>query len=208
MNTQQAYNLWATQYDTNDNKTRDLEGHALRNRLENFHFSSCLEIGCGTGKNTDWLITKVKQIVSVDFSEEMLKAAKEKITSDHVQFIHADIRSGWNFRNKLFDLVTFSLVLEHVDDLNHIFSEASLSLVEGGHVYIGELHPCKQYSGSKARFETDTGTQEAECFTHHVSDFVQAAKRNGLLLIDINEYFDNNDRNEMPRILTIVLKKT
>jgi ubiquinone/menaquinone biosynthesis C-methylase UbiE len=206
MNTQQAYNLWATQYDSNDNKTRDLEGHALRNTLENFHFSSCLEIGCGTGKNTDWLITKAKQIVCIDFSEEMLKTAKEKIASDHVQFIRADIRAGWNFRNKLFDLVTFSLVLEHVNDLEHIFREVSLSLVKGGHVYIGELHPYKQYSGSKARFETET--QEVECFTHHASDFVQAAKRNGLLLIDINEYFDNNDRNEMPRILTILLKKT
>lgn len=52
MNVQQAYNIWADQYDTNQNKTRDLEGIALREILQDIHFENCLEIGCGTGKNT------------------------------------------------------------------------------------------------------------------------------------------------------------
>ena len=33
MDTKQAYNVWASQYDTNENKTRDLEQHALRENL-------------------------------------------------------------------------------------------------------------------------------------------------------------------------------
>ena len=33
MNVQQAYNTWAEQYDTNQNKTRDLEGITLREVL-------------------------------------------------------------------------------------------------------------------------------------------------------------------------------
>jgi predicted TPR repeat methyltransferase len=137
----------------------------------------------------------------------MLAKAKEKITSDKVQFVQADITSAWTFSNRLYDLVCFSLVLEHIDKLEYIFSKAAESLVPGGHVYIGELHPFKQYSGSKARFETEQGQQVAECFTHNISDFIQAAKKHGLMPADINEYFDNNDRNEIPRILTIVLKK-
>ena len=207
METRQAYDTWASQYDTNDNKTRDLEARALRESLSGIPFNNCLEIGCGTGKNTEWLISKAKLIMAIDLSNEMLAKAREKIVSDKVQFLQADITSAWTFRNMLYDLVCFSLVLEHIDKLEHIFSETAKSLVPGGHVYIGELHPFKQYSGSKARFETEQGQQVVECFTHNISDFIQAAKKYGLVPVDINEYFDNNDRNEIPRILTIVLKK-
>ncbi len=206
MNTHDAYNLWATQYDTNENKTRDVESLALRTTLADILFETCLEIGCGTGKNTEWLITKAKQITAVDLSEEMLAKAKTKITAEEVQFICADINSKWTFLNERYDLVTFSLVLEHIQNLDHIFSEAAKSLIPGGHVYIGELHPFKQYNGSKARFETKNGIQVVDCFNHHLSDFVQQSKKNGLSLVDMNEYFDN-DRSEVPRILTVVLKK-
>ncbi|HEY1024796.1 MAG TPA: class I SAM-dependent methyltransferase [Sphingobacteriaceae bacterium] len=58
MNTQSAYDLWSAQYDTNENKTRDLEGKALREVLSSYSFNNVLEIGCGTGKNTQYLLEK------------------------------------------------------------------------------------------------------------------------------------------------------
>lgn len=207
MNTRQAYNIWASQYDTNDNKTRDLEGQALRSSLADIAFNTCLEIGCGTGKNTEWLIKKAKQVTAIDLSDGMLAKAKEKIISDSVYFKQADITKSWTFTNGFYDLISFSLILEHVENLDHIFKEVSHSLDAEGHVYIGELHPFKQYLGTKARFDTENGRQVVECFNHHISDFSQNAKKHGLVLVDINEFFDNNDRNEIPRILTIVLKK-
>ncbi len=207
MNTQEAYNNWASQYDTNINKTRDLEGKALRTVLSGISFESCLEIGCGTGKNTVWFAEKAGQITSVDLSEEMLAKAKEKITTDKVQFVQADITTDWRFRNQLYDLVSFSLVLEHIETLEHIFKETAAALKPGGHVYIGELHPFKQYAGSKARFETAEGVQVVDCFNHHITDFIQAAQKNGLTLVEINEYFDEDNRNEMPRILTLLFEK-
>lgn len=208
MNTQEAYNNWASQYDTNINKTRDLEGRALRTTLSAITFKSCLEIGCGTGKNTEWFIEKANHVTAVDLAEEMLAKAKEKITDGKVQFLQADIMTAWTFRKQLYDLVSFSLVLEHIDNLNHIFSETAQSLKQSGYVYIGELHPFKQYTGSKARFDSDKGVQVVECFNHHISDFIQEAKKYGLVLVDINEYFDDDNRNEIPRILTILLKKS
>ncbi len=207
MNTQEAYNKWASQYDTNLNKTRDLEAFALRTILSTIPFESCLEIGCGTGKNTVWFIEKANQVTSVDLSEEMLAKAKEKIKSEKVQFVQADITTTWKFRNQLYDLVSFSLVLEHIENLEHIFSETAAALKSGGYIYIGELHPFKQYTGSKARFETTEGVLIVDCFTHHISDFVKAAKNYKLSLIDVNEYFDDENRNEIPRILTIILRK-
>jgi len=207
MNTKDAYNSWAVQYDTNSNKTRDLEGYALKNTLRDIQFNNCLEVGCGTGKNTTWLIERAKHLTAVDLSEEMLKKAKEKIVSDKIQFRQADITGPWSFGNTVYDLVTFSLVLEHIADLNHVFSEAGKLLPSDGYLYLGELHPFKQYTGTKARFDTDAGTQIVECYNHNVSDFIKAGKKNGLSVKDLNEYFDDGDRNATPRILTILFQK-
>jgi ubiquinone/menaquinone biosynthesis C-methylase UbiE len=208
MDIQQAYNNWASQYDTNQNRTRDLEGLALRQTLAGYTFENCLEIGCGTGKNTIWLLERARQVTAVDLSEEMLALAKEKIASDHVRFLQADIREDWNFVEGLFDLVSFSLVLEHIRDLEPIFAEVTKALKQGGMVYIGELHPFKQYTGTKARFDTPEGRQEVECFTHHTSDFVQAASKHGLVLVDLSEHFDEKDRATIPRILTLLFRKS
>jgi ubiquinone/menaquinone biosynthesis C-methylase UbiE len=56
MSIQKAYDNWSSQYDNNDNKTRDLEARALQETLAGIQFTNCLEIGCGTGKNTAWLL--------------------------------------------------------------------------------------------------------------------------------------------------------
>ncbi len=76
-----AYDQWADQYDTNLNKTRDLEGHALRTLLGSIQqpLGSALEIGCGTGKNSEWLVTRARQVLGVDFSLEMLARAQAKV---------------------------------------------------------------------------------------------------------------------------------
>jgi ubiquinone/menaquinone biosynthesis C-methylase UbiE len=207
METRNAYNIWADQYDTNLNKTRDMEAEALRSCLSGMHFKKCLEIGCGTGKNTGWLAKHAGYVTAVDLSEEMLSKAREKHGSERVDFRQADINAAWNFSEGLYDLVTFSLVLEHIRNLDHIFAEVDRSLEPGGHVYIGELHPFKQYTGSKARFETEHGLHVVECFNHHISDFLIPAKKHGLSIVDINEFFDDDDRSGIPRILAITLRK-
>ena len=206
MDVENAYSLWAPQYDINQNKTRDLEGIALRDLLTNISFNAVLEIGCGTGKNTQWLIEKAEMVTSVDFSDEMLALAKLKVPPGRVKFIKADVAHEWSFGNTMFDLVSFSLVLEHIQNLDFIFQQTTKSLKKEGHVYIGELHPYKQYAGTKARFTTDDGIQMVPCFNHHISEFIQAAKKHELTLVSVEEYFDE-DNNEKPRILALIFIK-
>jgi ubiquinone/menaquinone biosynthesis C-methylase UbiE len=207
MDVKQAYNSWATQYDSNSNKTRDLEAISLRTTLLDFKFENCLEIGCGTGKNTAYLLTIAKQVTAVDFSEEMLSKARQKINANNVQFIQADITADWTFTTTQYDLATFSLVLEHIENLDDIFRKLSNVVGPSGIVYIGELHPFKQYNGTKARFYTAGGQQIVTCFNHHISDFTEAAKYNGFEIMDITEYFDENDKANIPRIFTLVLRR-
>lgn len=205
MDTQQAYNHWARSYDSDENKTRDLELVAGRQVLESADLSRVVEIGCGTGKNTAWIAPRAQELTAVDFSEEMMKLAQEKVTAPHVQFRQADITRPWNFGTAT--LVTCSLVLEHIQDIHFICAEASRTLAPGGLLYVCELHPYKQLQGSRARFEGEEGTVHLEYFVHHISEFFDAAQKAGLTCIRLNEWFDSDDRSTTPRLVSFLFRK-
>src|SRR6187551_351187 len=116
MDTRDAYNSWAKTYDTITNKTRDLESIAIQKVLGDMEFDKVLEIGCGTGKNTQWLAERANQLTAVDFSGEMLLLAKQKINLPNVVFKQADLMQQWQFGKV--NLVTCSLVLEHIENLD------------------------------------------------------------------------------------------
>ena len=134
-----SYNQWASQYDTNLNKTRDLEAVSLRTELVGMQFRKGLEMGCGTGKNTSRLLEICESVTAIDFSEGMLSVAKQRIPADRVCFLQADIQEIWPVEDAGFDLVTFSLVLEHIENLDDIFLKASQVLIPGGMFYLGEF---------------------------------------------------------------------
>jgi 2-polyprenyl-3-methyl-5-hydroxy-6-metoxy-1,4-benzoquinol methylase len=203
MNVQAAYKVWSEQYDSNENKTRDLKAVALRAILSTISFDSCLEMGCGTGKNTVWLEQKASHVKAVDLSKEMMDVARTKVQTNKVNFELADINQDWNFANGQYDLAVFSLVLEHIENLHPVFEKLAKCIQPGGHVYMGELHPFKQYAGSKARYQTAVVT----CFNHHLSDFTTAAISNGFSITTIKEYFDEDNKSNLPRILALLFQK-
>lgn len=207
MRIEKAYNVWAKQYDTNENRTRDLDKICTIETLSNINFKNVLELGCGTGKNTEWLINKAEKIIGLDFSQEMLNKAKEKINDKNVIFKKADLTTNWGVENHFADLVTSNLTLEHIDNLNHIFNQANKKLKENGIFFISELHPFKQYSGSKARYETENGTEELDVFIHHISEYIEQSKVNGFQLIELKEWFDDKEGKGLPRLISFVFKK-
>ncbi len=208
MDIKAAYNDWAAIYDSNANKTRDLEATALKDTVASINFNSCLEIGCGTGKNTSTLLARSTTITAVDFSEKMLQQAKVKYRGSNVTFILADVLQAWTFTNSTFDLVVFSLILEHIKDIGAMFQKAYQVLNTGGMLYFGEYHPFKQYAGKKARFQSAAGIRELTTYTHHVSEYVQAALSNNFSIVNIQEYFDADDTAKVsPRIFSMLLRK-
>ena len=207
MSTQKLYDQWSETYDTVENKTRDLEKHACRTTLSSIVFRRVLELGAGTGKNTEWFADRAERVLAVDFSEEMQAIARRKLAGDNVAFRLADVCQPWGFGNFDPDLITCSLILEHVDDLDFVFRHSSSTLSQGGRFYVCELHPFKQYEGSKARFETDEGLRVTECFQHHVTDYTNAAIRNGFAVEQIEEWFDNDDRTTIPRLISFLFLK-
>jgi len=206
MNVQQAYNSWSETYDAVENKTRDIEAMALRKSVSGENLD-ILEIGCGTGKNTEFLQTKAAKLIGADFSAEMLEKAKAKIDAENVEFRQMDLREEWSFAENSFDLITCSLALEHIENIDFVFAQAARVLRNGGRFYIGELHPFKQYNGTKARFETGNGVFELECFVHHISEFFEAGTKNNFDVIELKEWFDEDDKTQIPRLLTMIFRK-
>lgn len=201
-----AYNQWSQSYDEVANKTRDLDRKAVEEVLGRINRESVLELGCGTGKNTIWFAEQADTVLAVDFSEGMLAIAAAKVAAANVTFQQADITRPWTFPQKRFDLVSCNLMLEHIEDLNSVFGNAAQSLADGGHLFISELHPFKQYAGSKARFEQDGETVVLDCYTHHISDYLQAAAQAGLALVELKEWFDEENK-DLPRLLTLLFQK-
>ena len=206
MSVQRSYDSWSATYDTVENKTRDLEKLACLEILADVPFETVIELGCGTGKNTEWFVTRAKHVTAVDLSEEMQTIAREKIKTDNVEFRQADIKRPWHFAASKADLITCSLILEHIQDLDFVFDQASQHLNLNGHFYICELHPFKQYAGTKASFETGDGLEIVECYTHNISDYFHAAEKAGLTLHRFDEWFDDGDRTLLPRLASFLFR--
>ena len=207
MSIQAAYNDWSSSYDGDVNRTRDLDRQITRELLGGRQFGSIMEIGCGTGKNTAFLAEIGKTVHALDFSEGMIAQAKAKVTAGNVRFAMADLTRRWPGEEAAYDLVVCNLVLEHIEDLGFIFSEASRVLTERGQFLVNELHPFRQYEGTKARFQSAAGVQEIPAFVHHISDFLKAAKNNRLRLVQLDERWHAEDANKPPRIISFVFQK-
>jgi malonyl-CoA O-methyltransferase len=204
---QHAYDQWSATYDADRNLTRDLDQEATATVLGTMRFGSILEIGCGTGKNTQLLARIGGKVLAIDFSERMLEQARARVTSDNVRFVPADITMRWPCDDGGFDLVACSLVLEHVDDLAFVFSEAYRSLAPGGAFFVCELHPFRQYLGKQAEFQRADGVTPIKAFIHHVSDFLNAAKQKGLTSGEMKEWWHSEDTGKPPRLVSFMFIK-
>jgi len=199
------YNAWAYQYDNNINPTRDLDKTVTKESLSNIDFFKVLELGCGSGKNTEWLITRAEKVVGLDFSKNMLDLAKRKIITDKTTFINTDLNENWPVSDNSFDLATINLTLEHIEILDHIFNSLFMKLTQGGKCFVCELHPKKQLAGSKARFE-ENGTEIAlDVFYHSELEYIESAEKAGFNLIAKKDWYDNE--KDVPRLISFLFEK-
>jgi ubiquinone/menaquinone biosynthesis C-methylase UbiE len=207
MKIQDAYTRWSTTYDSDRNLTRDLDHRATQHALTGLSYQNIMELGCGTGKNTAFLTELGRNILALDFSPGMLSQARSKIKSDRVYFVVADLTCAWPCKSESFELIVCNLVLEHIEDLDLIFSEVSRSLKPGGQFFLSELHPFRQYQGTKANFRTRNEAIEIHAFVHHLSDFTEAARANGLSLRTMKEWWHEEDQNKLPRLVSFMFEK-
>jgi malonyl-CoA O-methyltransferase len=187
-----AYDVWANTYDTAPNETRELAGRVLRESGLTLSGARVIEVGCGTGRNTHWLADSARSVLALDISEGMLEKARSRVTAPSVRFLQHDITSAWPASSGSADVVIAMLVLEHVEQLGPVLSEAARVLGPNGELWLCELHPTRQMLGVGARF-THPETRELEhvtAFPHDVSDYVNGGILAGLTLLHLGEWRD------------------
>lgn len=201
MTIQESYDLWSASYDQDQNLTRDLDAALTRKSLEGERFRFVLELGPGTGKNTALLAQIGDSVLGMDFSQGMLKRARQKVRASNVRFIRTDITRPWPLPASVFDLLVCNLVLEHVQDPGLVFIEAARVMAPGAVFHLSELHPFRQYLGGRAQYQTGSGRAGIPAHIHHISDFIQAAQAAGLHLADLQEAWHDEDEGRPPRLI-------
>ena len=94
-----------------------------------------LDIGCGTGTDAGYMASKGFEIIGIDLSEEMLKAAKKKFP--HIDFRIADMRK-LTFDKEQFDGIFTAFSLFHLPkkDVPNVLKNLYDFLKPNGPIYI------------------------------------------------------------------------
>jgi ubiquinone/menaquinone biosynthesis C-methylase UbiE len=205
-----AYDRWSRQYDLDHNATRDLDAQVLRRAPLRVAGARVIELGCGTGKNSEWLAGSAREGVALDFSPGMLDVARRRVRATNVRFVEHDITRAWPVESASADVVVGDLVLEHVRELAPVYREAARVLRPGGQLFLCELHPYRQLRGGQAKF-IDPLTAESvpvTAFRHSVSEYVNGALCAGLAPRAVGEWIeDGAPREAVPRLLSLLLER-
>lgn len=206
----EAYDRWSRRYDDDQNATRDLDARVVRQSPLPLSGARVLELGCGTGKNSEWLATHARELVALDFSPGMLDVARRRVRAAHVRFVEHDITRPWPVESGSCDVVVGNLVLEHVRDLEPIYAEAARALRPGGQLFLCELHPYRQLRGGQAHFE-DAETKQivpVAAFEHSVSEYVNGGLAAGLTLRALGEHLEESaPADSVPRLLSVLFER-
>ena len=200
-----AYDRWAVSYDSEINRTRDLDGVVVRHSAPDVAGRDVLELGAGTGKNTVWLAERARSVIGLDVSPGMLAVARPRAAATNVQFIEHDITTPFPISNASVDVVIANLVFEHIDRFGPVFTESARVLRPGGAMFICELHPIRQFLGGRAHF-VDAANGEVvnvTVFRHTVSEFVNVGIGAGLSVESMGEWSDEETSEAPPRLLSM-----
>ena len=199
---QPGYDAWAASYDSVENPTRDLAAADLRRQPFRLAGAAVLELGCGTGLNTEWLVAGGAEVTGLEFSQGMLARARERLPG--ARLLQHDITAPLPLPDAAFDLVVETLVLEHISDLTPVFEETARVLRPGGLFFLAEYHPYRQLMGKQARFTDASGVERpVEAFVHTVPEYLNTAMAAGLRLVRAGE----PGEEPTPRVLTLTFEK-
>jgi SAM-dependent methyltransferase len=145
------------------------------------------DLGCGTGRTGAWLARHgVSEIDGVDLTPEMLALARAK--GVYRRLIEADL-TATGLESDAYDLVSVSLVDEHLPDLRPLYAEAWRLAAPGGFLVLVTYHPhFIMASGMPTHYTNASGESVAiETHLHLVSDHITAALDAGWRLVEMRE---------------------
>jgi ubiquinone/menaquinone biosynthesis C-methylase UbiE len=139
----QQYDAMATEYAT-DNAASPYDAFyerpammALLGRVAGLRV---LEVGCGSGILTSWLVDQGAAVTAMDVSPAMLDLARQSI-GDRAELALADLAATLPFETAGFDIAVASLVLHYVRDWAGALRELRRVLSPEGAVVFSTHHP-------------------------------------------------------------------
>lgn len=103
---------------------------------------TALEFGAGTGLTSFILSSRLKEIVMMDSSPEMVRKMNEKLQNSGTGNLIAEYfdLEKEDYRDKKFDLIFSQMVLHHITDTEMILGKFSRMLIKGGYLAIADLY--------------------------------------------------------------------
>ena len=150
----EGYDRWSTVYDHDANPLQALEEPRVRAALGDPRGREVLDLGCGTGRHTAWLVEAGARTTAVDFSAGMLEQARARVATGDVRFVTHDLHEPLPFADTSFDAVVSGLVLEHLRDLHAFFAEAHRVLRPAARAVVSAMHPACSCAGARRALPT------------------------------------------------------
>jgi SAM-dependent methyltransferase len=181
-----GYGAWAPTYEGTVLDAMDLE---LLDALTELRPAGAVvaDLGCGSGRTGAWLRAYGAAAVDgVDVTPEMLALAHAR--GAFRTLTEADV-AATGLASGAYDLVTTSLVDEHLSDLRPLYAEAARLLRPGGTYVLVGFHPhFIMASGMPTHFDGADGEPVAiVTHVHQLSDHVAAAHAAGFRLSELRE---------------------
>jgi len=169
-----GFDLWANEYDktvnlSEENNEYPFAGYknvlnAIYQQIREKAGATVLDIGFGTGVLTTQLYKSGCQITGVDFSDNMIDIAKEKMPL--ATLIKWDFSNGLpdEIKNKKFDFIISTYALHHISDKEKVEFIKSLSslLNPKGKILVGDVsfETKNDYQLCKSKYEQDWDNDE------------------------------------------------
>lgn len=201
VSTLEAYNQWASVYDSDSNPLQALDDEEFVSLIPRVLSLATppkdrplriLDLGCGTGRNTlKLLCIQGADIHGADLSPKMLELAKERCTktwkslpedqrpSSLTFHVHDVLSPNPALYQLQFDIVISTLVVEHLP-LSNFFKEVNRLLVPGGVLLLTNMHS-EMGAKSQAGFNDPLTGEKIRpvSYNHSVEELQEEAGRNG-----------------------------
>jgi ubiquinone/menaquinone biosynthesis C-methylase UbiE len=186
---EEAYNLWADQYDGQEgNLMLDLD-EALFSELINkipLQNKIIIDVGCGTGRHWEKLYANhPAQIIGYDVSEGMLKVLKTKFPQAE---IHKSVSTRLQgLENNSCDLLICTLALAHIENIDEAFAEWNRVLKANGHIIITDYHPDALAKGGDRTFMHNGKRVAIKNYVHPIFKIETAALKLNFRIEELRE---------------------
>jgi ubiquinone/menaquinone biosynthesis C-methylase UbiE len=146
--TESEYDAMAVEYDRHNASSAAnnyYERPATIELLGDIMGKRVLEVGCGTGPVTEWLVEHGAEVVACDVSTAMLEIARSRL-GDRAELHHHDLAEPLTFlEDASVDLVVASLVFHYLRDWGAPLQELHRVLRPTGSVVMSIHHPASDW---------------------------------------------------------------